>query len=91
MATHDETNQEVQHDEDNGKFFIPFSDKQAVLRYTQEDGTIDLHSIFIPPSLRDNGLADRIVESAYDYAGEQDLDPSPQTPDEFFKENQDFV
>lgn len=91
MATAEETKPEVQHDEDNGKFFIPFSDKQAVLRYTQEDGEIEFRSIFVPPSLREDGLEEQIVREAYAYANEADLNASPATAEEFFDENQDHV
>lgn len=91
MATAEETKEEVKHDEDNGKFFIPFSDKQAVLRYTQEEEMIEFRSIFIPPSLREDGLEERIVHKAYEYASETDLDPEPSTAEEFFEENQDHV
>jgi predicted GNAT family acetyltransferase len=91
MATAEDTKQEVQHDEDNGKFFIPFSDKQAVLRYTEEEQTIEFRSIFIPPSLREDGLEERIVTKAYEYAHSSELEPQPATAEEFFEENQDHV
>ncbi|MFB6346360.1 MAG: GNAT family N-acetyltransferase [bacterium] len=91
MATAEETKHEVQHDEDNGKFFIPFSDKQAVLRYTQEDGEIEFRSIFVPPSLREDGLEKKIVLKAYEYAEEAELDATPATAEEFFDDNQDHV
>lgn len=91
MATAEDVKSEVQHDEDNGKFFIPFSDKQAVLRYSQEDGMIEFRSIFIPPSLRDDGLEERIVKQAYEYAQDQGLEATPSTSEDFFNENQDHV
>lgn len=91
MATAEDTKQEVKHDEDNGKFFIPFPDKQAVLRYTKEEEIIEFRSIFVPPSLREDGLEERIVNEAYEYAQETELDPQPATVEEFFEENQDHV
>jgi predicted GNAT family acetyltransferase len=91
MATAESTKQEVKHDEDNGKFFIPFSDKQAVLRYTEEEETIEFRSIFVPPSLREDGLEEQIVREAYSYAKEIELEPVPGSAEEFFEENQDHV
>jgi len=85
----------VEHDEDNGKFFIPFSDKQAVLRYSVDDeeetNSIEFQSIFIPPSLRNNGLEEKIVGAAYDFATEQDLETHPETEDDFYDKNQDYI
>jgi predicted GNAT family acetyltransferase len=91
MATAKETKQEVKHDEDNGKFFIPFPDKQAVLRYTTEEEIIEFQSIFVPPSLREDGLEERIVNKAYEYAHGTELEPQPATAEEFFEANQDHV
>lgn len=86
---------DVEHDEDNGKFFIPFSDKQAVLRYSLDDEEettlITFESIFIPPSLRNKGLEEKIVGAAYDYANDIDLDTSPETEDDFYQKNQDYI
>lgn len=91
MAQTEQVKQEVLHDEDNGKFYIPYPDKQAVLRYTQEEEEIEFQSIFIPPSLRENGLEDKIVEKAYEYARENELDSDPATPEDFFEQNSDHV
>ncbi len=91
MATAEEAKQDVQHDKDNGKFFIPFSDKQAVLRYTEEEETIRFLSIFVPPSLREDGLEERIVKKAYAYAEGIELEPNPATAEKFFAENQEHV
>ncbi|GEM_PF-7085810 len=75
----------VQHDENNGKFYVPFPDKQAVLRYNldEEEEAINFQSIFVPPSLREDGLAKQIVHSAYSYAEENSLQPIPSTPEDF--------
>ncbi len=75
----------VQHDENNGKFYVPFPDKQAVLRYKldEEEESINFQSIFVPPSLREDGLAQQIVRSAYGYAEENSLQPHPSTPEDF--------
>lgn len=87
----------VEHDEDNGKFFIPFSDKQAVLRYSVEDEDeeettlIEFKSIFIPPSLRSKGLEEKIVSVAYEYAREEKLSTEPETEEDFYDKNQDYV
>lgn len=84
-----DSNHEVIHDEDNGKFYIPFPDKQAVLRYNHEpdEGEIEFQSIFVPPSLREDGLEEKIVESAYDFARENSLNPTPESIEQFFSQN----
>ncbi len=75
----------VLHDEGNGKFYVPFSDKQAVLRYQldEDEKQIKFLSIFVPPSLRSNGLGEEIIQSAYSYAEEQALIPEPATAQQF--------
>ena len=85
----------VEHDEDNGKFFIPFSDKQAVLRYSVDDEEettlIEFKSIFIPPSLRNKGLEEKIVTAAYEYAREVEISTDPESEEDFYDKNQDYV
>ncbi|MGM0380858.1 MAG: hypothetical protein ACQEP7_02630 [bacterium] len=85
----DDSNHEVIHDEDNGKFYIPFPDKQAVLRYTHEpeEDEIEFQSIFVPPSLREDGLEEKIVKSAYEFAHENSLQPNPESVEQFFSQN----
>ena len=85
--------QEVLHDENNGKFYIPFSDKQAVLRYSLDDETEEIYfqSIFIPPSLRENGLAENIAKAAYEFATGHPFSPLPKTLEDFLKENQEHI
>lgn len=91
MATTEEATREVQHDQDNGKFFIPFPDKQAVLRYVQEEGEIDFQSIFVPPSLREDDLEEKIVRKAYEYANNEELDATPPSAEAFFEDNQHHI
>ncbi|MFB6356954.1 MAG: N-acetyltransferase [bacterium] len=88
-----DTTNEVLHDEDNGKFYIPYPDKQAVLRYSLDEdaGTVEFHSIFVPPSLREDDLADKIINKAYEWANEENLTADPETTEEFHKQNQDHV
>lgn len=83
---------EVQHDEKHGKFFIPFPDKQAVLRYSQdEDSVIEFKSIFVPPGLRDQGLEEKIVKEAYGFADQNNLTTTPGTVDEFLNQHADYI
>ncbi len=86
-------NGEVIHDEDNGKFYIPFPDKQAVLRYTHEpeENEIEFQSIFIPPSLRNDGLEEKIVQSAYEFARENSIDTVPESMEQFFDQNTSHI
>jgi predicted GNAT family acetyltransferase len=88
-----ENEHEVLHDDNNGKFYIPFPGKQAVLRYTikPEEETIEFHSIFVPPSLRDNGLAVDIIKQAYKFAEEEEFDPTPPSIDDFISENSEHI
>lgn len=84
---------EIQHDENNGKFYVPFSDKQAVLRYSQDEetNTISFHSIFVPPSLRKDGLGEEIVRAAYEYARDNSFDTVPETVEDFFEQNTEHI
>ncbi len=81
------------HDENNGKFYIPYSDKQAVLRYSQDEdtSTITFHSIFVPPSLRKDGLGEKIVNYAYQYAKENSFATHPETAEDFFAQENEHI
>lgn len=88
----DMDNLEVQHDEKHGKFFIPFPDKQAVLRYSQEtEEDIQFKSIFVPPGLRDKGLEQMIVKEAYSFAETNGLVTTPENVDEFLSQHADYI
>ncbi|MFP4687423.1 MAG: GNAT family N-acetyltransferase [bacterium] len=88
-----ENEPEVLHDDDNGKFYIPFPGKQAVLRYAvkPEEKTIEFQSIFVPPSLREDGLARMIIEQAYAFAESEDLQPTPPSIEKFLEKNSEHM
>lgn len=90
-STNGDGSGDVLHDEDNGKFYIPFPDKQAVLRYTREDDEIEFQSIFVPPDLREDGLEEQIVQRAYRFVDENNLQAHPGSQEAFFKMNHEHV
>ena len=86
---------EVQHDEKHGKFFIPFPDKQAVLRYTHDDeedvAHITFESIFVPPGLREQGLEEKIVKEAFSFAETNGFSTDPETLEDFLTQHADYI
>ncbi len=91
MGKNGDGSDQVLHDEDNGKFYIPFPDKQAVLRYSRDEDEIEFHSIFVPPELREDGLHERIVQSAYKYVDDNNLQANPASQEDFFQLNHEHV
>lgn len=88
--------EDVEHDPDSCKFFVPFSDKQAVLRYTRqgedeedEEIVIDFQAIFIPPSLQSSELKERILQRAYEYIEDEGLEAEPPTIEKYLDEFDD--
>lgn len=70
----------IQHDPETGKFFIQKDGEEAYLNYKEEDGLLDFHSTFVPPSFRGHGIAGRIVEKALGYAREKGYKVRPSCP-----------
>jgi predicted GNAT family acetyltransferase len=69
---------EVQHDEKGGRFFISLPEGgEAVLSYSREGDLLDFYSTYVPPALRNKGLAEAVVEAGFLYAKTNGLKVTP--------------
>ena len=60
---------EVQHDEKEGRFYLPLPEGgEAVLSYSRDGNTLDFYSTYVPPNVRSKGLAEQVVEAGFLYA-----------------------
>jgi len=65
---------EILHDEADSKFFIVIDGSEAYLRYIYiNNNTIELIKTYVPPELRDRGLAGEIVRTGLNFAEEKKL------------------
>lgn len=71
---------EVKHDEKNSQFYIEIDDDIAHLDYSLKGNLIDLYHTYTPPQLRGRGLAEKIVDFAFNYAKENNLKVIPSCP-----------
>lgn len=72
---------EVRHAVDEGRFEIPLDEGEAYLDYTgPEDGRVDFESTFVSPDHRGQGLAERVVVAALEWARAEGLEVVPTCP-----------
>ena len=74
---------QVEHEQSQSRFVYKASESQeaAFLKYEkQEDGTLDLRHTYTPPSLRGQGIAERLTKAAFDYAEQQGVKVIPTCP-----------
>lgn len=65
---------EIKHDKDNQRFFALVEGREAYLQYLKIDlTTLDYYKTYVPYELRGKGIAGKIVESALNYARENNL------------------
>lgn len=65
---------EIKHDETDNKFYTVVDGSEAYLRYLVKDkNTIELFKTYVPPELRDRGLAGDIVRKGLNFAEENNL------------------
>lgn len=70
----------IYHDEENQKFFIEINDHQGHLKYDKDGDVLDFHHTFVPESFRGQGIAGKIVESALEFAKENNYKVKPSCP-----------
>jgi len=64
----------VLHDPGRGAFTVREDGAEAVLEYTRSDpAAVAFVSIFVPPALRDRGIAERLVTAGLSWARQQRL------------------
>ena len=73
--------QPVEHDAAGQRFVIRLpGGEEAVLTYGRSGKILDFIHTFVPPALRGQGLADRVVRAGFDYARERGLKVVPSCP-----------
>lgn len=70
---------DVEHDRAQTKFFLDREGRESSLRYSQpNDQTIVLEHTFVPPTDRNQGIAESLTRSALGFAEEHDLRVVPE-------------
>ena len=84
---------EVKHDVQNQKFFILIEGKEAYLRYIISDNnSMNMIKTYVPPELRNKGIAAEVVLKGMQYARENNLTviPSCSYVDTFLKRHKEY-
>ena len=69
---------EILHDEIRHRFYLPLEDgEEAHLLYERREDILDFYHTFVPPTAREQGLAERIVEAGFRYAESNHLKVIP--------------
>ena len=63
----------VEHQVHAQRFVIRHPQGDAVLAYRLQDTHVDFYSTYVPPALRNQGLAERLVHQGLHWAREQQL------------------
>lgn len=72
---------DVRHDSKRRRFVARLNGEDAHLRYSQLDkGTLDFESTFVPDAHRKQGIGERIVMEALDFARESGYHVIPTCP-----------
>lgn len=86
-------NLEIKHDKENQKFYAIIDGKEATAAYLKvKDNVLNFYHTFVPPELRRQGIAGKLVEFGLNYARENNLKIIPSCPyvDNFIKNNKRF-
>ena len=74
-------NLNIQHDTVNHKFFVFTAGKESLMEYRViNENTLDYFHTFTPPELRGQGIAEKIVRVALDYAKQNNFKIIPSCP-----------
>ena len=71
---------DIQHNPETQEFFIETPQGKAILHYEKEEGALNFHHTFVPPELRGQGLAEKVVFAGFDYAAKHNLKVIPSCP-----------
>ncbi|GEO03282.1 hypothetical protein AAE02nite_09460 [Adhaeribacter aerolatus] len=83
----------VTHDPADLRFYADVNGEEAELTYTYPEETVlDLDYTYIPPSARNQGLSDQLVQAALDFARAQNYLVIPSCPvvEAFVKRHPEF-
>lgn len=68
---------EIINDKQGSRFVMNVDGNEVYLLYAQDNETIDLYSTFTPQQLRGQGLAEKVVRFAFEYAKEKKIKVIP--------------
>jgi len=68
---------EVINDIQGSRFVLDVNGNEVYVLYAEDKETIDLYSTYTPPKLRGQGLAEKVVLAAFEYAKEKNLKVIP--------------
>lgn len=72
---------EILHDPVGQKFYVPLGkEEEAVVAYTQINEYLDVHHVFVPDAFRGQGLSERMVKFAFDFAKRNRMKIIPSCP-----------
>lgn len=69
---------QVRHNAEECRFEFPFEGRLAVAEYRRQDDLLILTHTFVPPEARGQGLAEKVVGAAMEYARTEKLRVVPQ-------------
>ena len=70
----------ITHDTAAQEFYIETPQGKATLHYEKKGGALDFHHTFVPPELRGQGLAEKIVAEGFEYAKKTNVKVIPSCP-----------
>ncbi|MEO8232982.1 MAG: GNAT family N-acetyltransferase [Ignavibacteriota bacterium] len=68
---------EITNDKQGSRFVMNVDGNEVYLLYAEDKETIDLYSTFTPQQFRRQGLAEKVVRFAFEYAKEKNLKVIP--------------
>ena len=68
---------QIINDKQGSRFVIDIEGNEAYVLYTEDKDTLDLYSTYTPTQLRGQGLAEKVVLAAFEYAKEKNLKVIP--------------
>ena len=68
---------EIINDKQGSRFVFDVDGLEVYVLYAEDKETIDLYSTYTPPQLRGQGLAEKVVLAAFEYAKEKNFKVIP--------------
>ena len=68
---------EIINDKQGSRFVMDVNGQEVYVLYTEDKETLDLYSTYTPPQLRGQGLAEKVVLAAFEYASDKKLKVIP--------------
>ncbi|MBK7227754.1 MAG: N-acetyltransferase [Ignavibacteriales bacterium] len=68
---------EIINDKQGSRFVLDVDGLEVYVLYAEDKETIDLYSTYTPPQLRGQGLAEKVVLAAFEYAKEKNFKVIP--------------